>query len=119
MKRLDESKKTAAVTTKMDAFHADIVNEVAAAVDSNDVLIVGMKQNPVVRKAKKQLDNLSVKYAYLEYGSYSARWKDRLALKIWAGWPTFPMIFVKGTLIGGSDDLKALVDSGEFDKLRA
>lgn len=119
MKRLDESKKLAAVTTKMDAYHVDVVNEVAAAVDANEVLIVGMKQNPFPRRAKKLLDGLSVEYAYLEYGSYSARWKDRLALKIWAGWPTFPMIFVKGTLVGGFDDLKALVDSGEFNKLRA
>jgi len=119
MKRLDESKKLAAVTTKMDAFHADIVNEVAAAVDANDVLIVGMKQNPFPRKAKKLLNSLSVKYTYLEYGSYVSDWKKRLALKMWSGWPTFPMIFVKGTLIGGAEDLQALVDSGEFDKLRA
>jgi len=119
MKRLDDTKKLAAVNTKMNEYHIDIVNEVAKAAETSDVLIVGMKQNPFPRKAKKLLDNLSVKYDYLEYGSYSARWKDRLALKIWAGWPTFPMIFVKGTLVGGFDDLKALVDSGEFEKLRA
>ncbi len=119
MKRLDESKKLAAVTAKMDSFHDDIVQEVAKAVEANDVLIVGMKQNPFPRKARKLLDNLSVKYGYLEYGSYSSNWKGRLALKMWAGWPTFPMIFVKGSLVGGFDDLKALVDSGEFEKLRA
>jgi glutaredoxin-related protein len=38
---------------------------------------------------------------------------------MWTGWPTFPMIFVKGTLIGGANDLKKLIDSGEFKQLVA
>jgi glutaredoxin-related protein len=36
---------------------------------------------------------------------------------MWAGWPTFPMIFVKGTLIGGSSDMRALINSGDFNDL--
>jgi glutaredoxin-related protein len=36
------------------------------------------------------------------------------ALKMWTGWPTFPMIFVRGVLIGGYDDLKQLQISGEL-----
>ena len=27
---------------------------------------------------------------------------------MWTGWPTFPMVFVKGTLVGGADDLQKL-----------
>ena len=53
------------------------------------------------------------------YGSYFSKWHERLPLKLWTGWPTFPMIFVKGSLIGGFADLKRLIDSGEFDALRA
>ena len=34
-------------------------------------------------------------------------WRKRLALKMWTGWPTFPMIFVDQQLIGGNSDLKA------------
>jgi len=30
-------------------------------------------------------------------------------LKIWTGWPTFPMIFVDQQLIGGNSDLKKLL----------
>ena len=41
-------------------------------------------------------------------------WRPRGALKMWTGWPTFPMVFVKGTLVGGYDDLKKLIDSGEL-----
>jgi monothiol glutaredoxin len=36
-------------------------------------------------------------FIYLEYGSYTKGWRRRLALKMWTGWPTFPMIFVDVT----------------------
>jgi glutaredoxin-related protein len=36
---------------------------------------------------------------------------------MWTGWTTFPMIFIKGTLIGGASELQRLIDSGEFDRL--
>ena len=35
---------------------------------------------------------------------------------MWTGWPTFPMIFVDGVLIGGFEDLARLVESGELAK---
>ena len=44
-------------------------------------------------------------------------WCIRNALKLWTGWPTFPMVFVKGVLVGGFDDLEKLHDSGEPKKL--
>jgi len=33
---------------------------------------------------------------------------------MWTGWPTFPMVFVNGVLIGGADDLERLLQSGEL-----
>jgi glutaredoxin-related protein len=33
---------------------------------------------------------------------------------MWTGWPTFPMVFVDGILVGGYKDLQALIDSGEL-----
>jgi len=33
---------------------------------------------------------------------------------MWAGWPTFPMVFVDSILVGGCKDLRALIDSGEL-----
>jgi glutaredoxin-related protein len=38
---------------------------------------------------------------------------------MWTGWPTFPMIFVKGTLVGGAEDVIKLINSGELKKLLA
>ena len=98
------------------AFHRDIVDEVAAAVARDRVVVVGMAQNPYVKKARKLLEAEGVKFTYLEYGSYFSRWKERLALKLWAGFPTFPMVFVEGTLMGGSSELEKLRADGELPK---
>jgi monothiol glutaredoxin len=97
--------------------HADIVREVQAAIAASDVVVVGMKQNPAPRKARKTLDEAAIPYTYLGYGSYLGMWRRRNALKMWTGWPTFPMVFVKGVLVGGADDLKRLIDSGELQTM--
>ena len=94
----------------------DIVEEVEAAFASPPVVVVGMKQNPHPRHARKALRAAGVDFHYLEYGSYFSTWRRRLALKMWTGWPTFPMVFVKGVLIGGADDLEKLIESGELAK---
>jgi glutaredoxin len=90
-----------------------LVNEVKAAINENPVVIVGMRQNPVCKAAKKLLDEKGVAYEYLEYGSYFSMWRERLAIKMWTGFITFPQIFVAGTLVGGHSDLKALIESGD------
>jgi glutaredoxin-related protein len=73
-----------------------------------------MTQNPVVTKVKKQLESAGIGYFYLEYESYLSQWKRRLALKMWSGWPTFPMVFCNGVLLGGAKDVKLLIDAGEL-----
>ncbi|MBZ0120052.1 MAG: glutaredoxin [Sandaracinaceae bacterium] len=114
---LPEEKIHPAIREKIANHHRDIVEEVKAAVESNDVVVVGMKQNPNPRRARKALKAKGIEHAYLEYGSYVGPWRRRNALKMWTGWPTFPMVFVKGTLIGGADDLEKLIASGELDTM--
>jgi len=92
--------------------HADI-----EAVANNAIVIVGMAQNPAPKRARKVLDELNITYHYLEYGSYFKQWRRRNALKMWTGWSTFPIIFVRGTLIGGSSDMRALIETGQLDGL--
>ena len=87
-------------------FNSNVVSEVEAAIKQNDWVIVGMAQNPVVKGARKYLDTKAIPYKYMEYGSYFSQWKERLAIKLWSGWPTFPQVFHKGVLVGGFDDLK-------------
>ena len=100
-------------------FHNDLIDEVEQAVEKNDVVGVGMAKNTFVKRARKALDQKDVKYAYFEYGGYTSKWKQRLALKMWLGWPTIPMIFVRGLFVGGSTDLERLIADGSFDELLA
>jgi|HubBroStandDraft_1064217.scaffolds.fasta_scaffold686998_1 monothiol glutaredoxin len=109
--QLDERAIAATALSAMEGFHADVVREVREAVQGEPVVVVGMAQNPHVRKVREALDKAGVAYTYLEYGSYFSKWKERLAIKLWTGWPTFPQVFVRGTLIGGEDlTKKALAD---------
>jgi glutaredoxin-related protein len=96
---------------------AAIVTEVQAAVAQNAVVVVGMAQNPFCRKARTALTAAGVAFNYLEYGSYFSAWRERNALKMWTGWPTLPMVFVKGQLVGGANDLSRLIASGELKRL--
>ena len=114
---LGEPHTHAAIRPKIATYHSDIILEVEVAIAANDVVVVGMKQNPFPKKARKLLDAAGIPYQYFAYGSYLKGWRRRTALKMWSGWPTFPMVFVKGVLVGGASDLKALIDSGELKKM--
>lgn len=113
----DEARLHPAIRDKVANLNADIVHNVQAAASSNPVLVVGMGLNPYVKRARKALDGAGIAYHYLGYGSYFSEWRPRSALKMWTGWPTFPMVFVKGNLIGGAEDLAQLVKSGEIKRL--
>ena len=114
---LDEASIHPAIRQTIASLHQDVVGEVIAAVAAHPVVVVGMKQNPFPRRAKKALKAAKVDFHYLEYGSYLNTWRKRTAIKMWSGWPTFPMVFVNGTLIGGASDLEKLLASGEFKQL--
>lgn len=116
---LDEPRLHPAIRARVASNHRDIVEEVEAAVAAHAVVVVGMRANPFPRKARKLLDAAGIPHHHLEYGGYLSQWRRRNALKMWTGWPTFPMVFVKGVLIGGADDLKRLVDSGELRRMLA
>ena len=116
---LDETHLHPAIRSKVAGHQQSIVQEVMTAVNGNDVVVVGMGMNPFPKNACKALDLINQPYKYLEYGNYFNNWRKRNALKMWTGWPTFPMVFVKGILVGGASELKALIESGEFNKLLA
>jgi glutaredoxin-related protein len=114
---LDESHLHPAIRERVASYRLDVIGEVQAALAAHPVVVVGMRQNPFPKKARQLLDDQKIAYQYLEFGSYLSEWKRRGVLRMWTGWPTFPMVFVGGTLIGGFEDLKKLVESGELAKL--
>jgi monothiol glutaredoxin len=111
---LDPEQLHPAIRERVAGLHADVVTAVQAAVAAHAVVVVGLRGNPFVRRARRALDAAGVAHHDLDFGSYFGDWRRRNALKMWTGWPTFPMVFVKGTLVGGADDLQRLIDSGEL-----
>ena len=113
---LEEARIHPAVREKIASYRTDLIREVQAAIAANAIVVVGMRQNPAPKRARRALDAAGLKYAYLEYGSYFSEWRRRLGLKLWTGWPTFPMIWVKGIFVGGADDLVRLLEKGELSR---
>ena len=109
---LDESAIHPAIRQQIAELHLPVIRQVQAAVAQHPVVVVGMSGNPVVGKARKALTAAGVVHEYLEFGSYFSQWRLRNALKMWTGWPTFPMVFHKGVLLGGHKDTKALLAKG-------
>ena len=113
---LSNDKLTPEAAKAISTYHSDVVTEVAKAVESNKVVVVGMGVNPFVKKARKALEEEKVEFKYIEIGGYASKWKERLAIKIWSGWPTYPQVFVNGKLIGGAMDLKKFIQDGNLKK---
>jgi len=116
---LDEAQLHPAIRDAVASHHASTVQQVRDAVARHPVVVVGMAGNPFVKKARKALDAAGVAHHDIDIGSYFGEWRRRNALKMWTGWPTLPMVFVKGMLVGGAQDLAKLIDSGELKRLLA
>jgi glutaredoxin-related protein len=114
-----EAKVHPAISEKIATYKKDEVDAVKALIAAHRIVVVGMTQNPFPKKARKFLDAKGIPYEYLGIGSYLSEWRRRLVLKMWTGWPTFPMIFIDGVLIGGFQDLLELSESGELTKILA
>jgi monothiol glutaredoxin len=111
---LEEKFVSPAALSAVEGLYANVVREVQETVRRDAVVVVGMAQNPHVRKIRKALDEAGISHTYLEYGSYFSEWRKRLAIKLWSGWPTFPQVFVRGVLIGGEDLTRAALADGSL-----
>jgi len=116
---LDEAHIHPAIRDTIAHHQEAVVLEVQAAIAHHGVVVVGMKSNPFIGKARRLLDAAGIEHHYLEYGSYLSQWRVRNALKLWTGWPTFPLVFVKGVLVGGFDELNALHQAGQLRTMLA
>jgi len=64
-------------------------------------------------RAVQILEHCGVEYAYVNI------FEDpdlREGLKVFSQWPTFPQLYINGELIGGSDIMLDLFESGELQK---
>lgn len=116
---LPSDRVTPAAAAKQAAFHADVVAEAQALVAREAVVVIGMGWNPHVGSVRKALDAAGVPHADLDHGNYLSKWKERLAIKLWSGWPTFPQVFVNGVLVGGNADVRKALADGSLQALLA
>lgn len=82
-----------------------------------DVEIYVTTYCPYCVKAKRLLDAKDVDYKVIDITNDDVA-RDALVAKS-GGRRTVPQIFINGQAIGGSDDLHALEEKGELDKLLA
>ena len=110
-KTLEETKISTHAQESMNRYFTSTISEVEQAIQAHEWVVVGMAHNVPVIKARKFLMEKNLNFHYLEYGNYFSKWKQRLAIKLWSGWPTFPQIFHNGVLVGGSTDLKKYLNN--------
>src|SRR3569623_2937198 len=106
---LDEAHLHPAIRHVVGQQGSDIVHQEQEATAPDAVVIVGMKQNPFPRKARRLLEARGISYRNLEYGSYFSGYRRRLPLKLWTSWTTFPMIYVKSIMVAGAAKLVVLL----------
>lgn len=114
---LPESQIHPTALATVDKNYRSVVEEVSAAVGREAIVVVGMAQNPHVKRARKALKEAGVQFTYLEYGSYVSDWRKRTAIKMWTGWPTFPMVFAGGFLVGGASETITLLGDGSLQRI--
>ena len=114
---LPEAQIHPAVREKIATYRSDIVKEVQAAVAANEIVVVGMRHESVSEEGEEARSTRPG--SRTSTSGTAAIWASTAAaspLKLWTGWPTFPMVFVKGVLVGGADDLVRLIEKGELGR---
>ena len=101
--------------------NADPIDRVRSMVGSSEIfmLIKGTPQQPMCGFSANTvalMESLGVPYRTFDVLSDES---IRAAAKGFAGWPTFPQVYVKGEFIGGNDILMEMYNAGELHKIVA
>lgn len=102
---LNQADITPDAQVAIERYNSEVVDEAIKAIKTHEWVIIGMANNPHVKEARKHLSDKNKKFHYIEHGNYFSKWKVRLAIKLWSGWPTFPQVFHNSKLVGGASDL--------------
>ncbi|MGZ8216801.1 Grx4 family monothiol glutaredoxin [Methylomagnum sp.] len=98
------------------------VNERIKQQLADNPVILYMKGSPAFPqcgfsgRAVQILEHCGAEYAYVNIFDDP---EIREGLKIYSNWPTFPQLYVKGELVGGSDIMMDLFQKGELQKTLA
>ena len=99
----------------------DIIERIKTQVETNPVLLY-MKGTPdfpqcgFSGRAIQVLEQCGAEYAYINIFEDP---EIRENLKTYSKWPTFPQLFVNGELVGGSDIMLEMYQTGQLQELLA
>lgn len=97
----------------------DTLEKIKKQIADNPILLY-MKGSPKLpqcgfsARAVQCIDACGVDFAYVDI---LANQDIRQTLPLYADWPTFPQLYVKGELIGGSDIIAEMYEQGELENL--
>jgi len=97
----------------------EVIERIKNQIETNPVLLY-MKGTPdfpqcgFSGRAVQILEQCGVEYAYVNIFEDP---EIRENLKVFSNWPTFPQLFVNGELVGGSDIMLEMFQSGQLQKL--
>lgn len=97
----------------------DAIAEIKQQLEDNAIVLY-MKGSPKMpqcgfsMRASQMVDACDVDFAFVDV---LANPHIRQALPEYANWPTFPQLYVKGELIGGSDIIQELYEQGELEPM--
>ncbi|MCW5197735.1 Grx4 family monothiol glutaredoxin [Buchnera aphidicola] len=97
----------------------NIISKIQRQISTNPIIIYikGSPEFPSCgfsAKAVNILLTLKVRFAYIDILQNS---EIRSELPKFSKWPTFPQLWVSGNLIGGSDIMTEMFESGELKKI--
>ena len=98
---------------------APAIERVEKMVSSSDVFLF-MKGAPSQPQCGFSANSISVlEHLGVPYGTFDVLADEsiRAAAKQFAGWPTFPQLWVRGELVGGHDIMIEMMQSGELEPL--
>lgn len=96
-----------------------VIKKIKNQIKNNPVLIY-MKGSPnfpncgFSSKAVNILFSLKVKFSYVDILQNPDIRKE---LPVFSNWPTFPQLWISGKLIGGSDIMQEMFESGKLKKI--
>ena len=97
----------------------DIIETIKDQISSNAILLY-MKGSPNApqcgfsARASQAVMACGEKFAYVDILQHP---EIRANLPKYANWPTFPQLWVKGELVGGSDIITEMFEKGELQSL--
>ena len=97
----------------------DVNERIAEQLQAHEVLLY-MKGTPDFPQCGFSGQTVAALNAVGKPFSYVNIFEDqeiREGLKVYSNWPTFPQLYVKGELVGGSDIVVEMYNSGELKEL--